>query len=66
MVFGTYDKFPLYFYLSVTTCCLIGFHGNHSNTNDVTNGRHLGFFLVFRIYTTLRLGMMRFKFTKNS
>ena len=24
-------------------CCLIGFHGNNSQINDVTGGRHLEF-----------------------
>ena len=28
--FGTYNKFHLYFQLSETTWCLIGFHGNNS------------------------------------
>ena len=41
--FGTYNKFRLYFQLSETTWCLIGFHGNNSQINDVTGGRHLGF-----------------------
>ena len=34
--------------LSETTWCLIGFHGNNSQINDVTGGRHLGF-LNFQI-----------------
>ena len=29
--------------LSKTTWCLIGFHGNNSQINDVIGGRHLGF-----------------------
>ena len=41
--FGTYNKLHLYFQLSETMCCLIGFHGNHCQINDVTAGRHLGF-----------------------
>ena len=41
--FGSYDKLHLYFQLSKTTWCLIGFHGNNSQINDVTGGRHLGF-----------------------
>ena len=41
--FGTYNKLRLYFQLSETTWCLIGFHGNNSQINDVTGGRHLGF-----------------------
>ena len=46
--FGTYYKLHLYFQLSVTTWCLIGFHGNNSQINDVTGDRHLGF-LNFQI-----------------
>ena len=30
-IFGTYNERSLYFQLIDTTCCLIGFHGNHSN-----------------------------------
>ena len=41
--FDTYSKLHLYFQLSETTWCLIGFHGNNSQINDVTGGRHLGF-----------------------
>ena len=41
--FGTHSKLNLYFQLSKTTWCLIGFHGNNSQINDVTGGRHLGF-----------------------
>ena len=41
--FGTYNKLHFYFQLSETTWCLIGFHGNNSQINDVTGGRHLGF-----------------------
>ena len=41
--FGTFSKLHLYFQLSETTWCLIGFHGNNSQINDVTGGRHLGF-----------------------
>ena len=39
--FGTYNKLRLYFQLSETTWCLIGFHGNDSQINDNTGGRHL-------------------------
>ena len=42
--FSTYNKLHLYFQLSETTWCLIGFHGNNSQINDVTGGHHLGFF----------------------
>ena len=41
--FGTYSKLHLYFQLRETTRCLIGFHGNNSQINDFTGGRHLGF-----------------------
>ena len=43
MKLGTYNKVHLYFQLSETTWCLIGFHGNNSQINDVISGRHLGF-----------------------
>ena len=33
--FGTYNKLHLYFQLSEATWCLIGFHGNNSQINDV-------------------------------
>ena len=42
--FGTYNKLHLFFQLSKMTWCLISFHGNNSQINDVTGGRHLGFF----------------------
>ena len=29
--FGPYNKRSLYFQIIETTCCLIGFHGNHGN-----------------------------------
>ena len=41
--FGTYNKLHLYFQLCETTWCLIGFHGNNSQINDVTGSHHLGF-----------------------
>ena len=41
--FGTYNNLHLYLKLSETTWCLIGFHGNNSQKDDVTGGRHLGF-----------------------
>ena len=41
--FGTYNNLHLYLQLSDITWCLIGFHGNNSQINDVTGGRHLGF-----------------------
>ena len=39
--FGTYNKLNLYFQISVTTWCLIGFYENNSQIKDVTGGRHL-------------------------
>ena len=41
--FGTYSRLHLNFQLSETTWCLIGFHGNNCQINDVTGGRHLGY-----------------------
>ena len=41
--FGTHNKLHLYSQLSETTWCLIDFHGNNSQINDVTGGRHLEF-----------------------
>ena len=41
--FGSYNKLRFFFQLSETTWCLIGFHGNNSQINYVTGGRHLGF-----------------------
>ena len=56
MIFGTYNELPLYFQLSVIICCLISY------TNDVANGRHLGF-LSFQILSKFEriilLKMMR-------
>ena len=51
---GTYNKLHLYFQLSETTWCLIGFHGNNSQINDATGGRHLGF-LNFQILVKFSL-----------
>ena len=48
MKFGTYNKLHLYFQLSETTWCLICFHGNNAQINDVTGDRHLRF-LNFQI-----------------
>ena len=48
MKIGTYNMLHLYFQLSETTRYLIGFHGNNSQINDVTGGRHFGF-LNFQI-----------------
>ena len=38
MKFGKYNKLHLYFQLGETTWCLIGFHGNNSQINDITGG----------------------------
>ena len=43
--FGTNSKLHLYFQLSETKWCLIGFHGNNSQINDVTVGRHFEFWI---------------------
>ena len=47
--FGTHNKLHLYFQLSETTWSLIGFHGNNSQIDDVTGGRHLIFTFVPQI-----------------
>ena len=56
--FGIYNKLHLYFQLSVNTWCLIGFHGNNSQINDVTGGGHLGF-LKFQILFKFSLLYLR-------
>ena len=61
MKLGTYNKLHLYFQLSETTWCLIGFHGNSSQINDVTGGRHLGF-LNFQIL--FKFSLLYFKMTR--
>ena len=43
MKFGAYNKLHFYFQLRETMRCLISFHGNNSQINDVTGGLHLGF-----------------------
>ena len=62
MEFGTYNKLHLYLQLSVTTCYLIGFHGNDSQVNDVKGDCHLEF-LNFQI--SLKFEFLYFKTTKN-
>ena len=52
MKFSTYNKLHLQFQFSETTWCLIGFHSNDSQINDVTGDRHLGF-LYFQIFFRL-------------
>ena len=58
--FGTYNKLHLYFKLSLTTWCLIGFHGNNSQINDFTCGRHFGFlnFQILFKFSLLNLRLM--------
>ena len=56
--FGTYNKLHLYFQSSETTWCLIGFHGNNSQINDGTGGRHLGF-EIFQILFKFSLFNLR-------
>ena len=58
--FGTYNKLHLYFQLRETTWCPIGFHGNNSQINDVTGGRHLGFsnFQILFKFSLLYLRLM--------
>ena len=57
---GTNNKLHLYFQLSETTWCLIGFHGNNRQINGVTGGRHLGF-LNFQIL--FKFSLLYFKMT---
>ena len=61
MKLGTCNKLHLYFQLSETTWCLIGFHGNNSQIDDVTGGRHLGFsnFQILFKFSLLYLKMTR-------
>ena len=61
MKIGTYNKLHLYFQLSETKWCLIGFHGNDSQINDVTDCRHLGFlnFQILFKFEFLYFKMMR-------
>ena len=61
MKLGTYSRLHLYFQLRETTRCLIGFHGNNSQVNDVTGGRHLGF-LNFQIL--FKFSLLYFKMTR--
>ena len=51
--FGKYNKLHLYFQLSESTWCLIGFHGNNNQINDATGSRHLGFSNFVQIFTFL-------------
>ena len=56
--FGVYNRLLFYFQLSVTTWYQIAFHGNNSQINDVTGGRHLGF-LNFQILFKFSLLYLR-------
>ena len=56
--FVTYIKLYLYFQLSETTWSIIGFHGNNSQINNITGGRHLGF-LNFQILFKFSLLYLR-------
>ena len=49
------------FQLSETVWCLIGFHGNNSQINDVPGGRRLGFlnFQILFKFSRLYLKLMR-------
>ena len=57
----TNSKLHWYFQLNKTMLCLISFHGNDSQINDVTNGRHLGF-LNFQIL--FKFEFLCFKMTR--
>ena len=63
MKLGTYNKLHLYFQLSETMWCLIGFHGNNSQINDVTGGRHLEF-SNFQIL--FKFSLLYLRLTENS
>ena len=58
MKLGIYKKLHFYFELNGTMWCLIGFHNNNSQINDVTGGRHLGF-LDFQILFKFSLLSLR-------
>ena len=48
MKLGTYHKLHLFFQLSETTWCLIGFDGNNNQINEVTGGPPSWIFKIFR------------------
>ena len=61
MKFGIHNKLHLYFQLSETTWCLIGFHGKNCQINDVTRGHHFGllsFQILFK-FSLLYLKLIR-------
>ena len=49
LIFGTHNELPLFFQLSETTWCLMGFHGNHRYMNNVKAAAILDF-ITFRFY----------------
>ena len=53
MTLSTYNELPLDFQLNVTKWCTIDFHGNHCYIDDVTGGRHLGFFKKVKSFQIL-------------
>ena len=61
MKLGTYNKLHLFFQLSGTTWCVIGFYGNNSQINDVTGGHHQGF-LNFQIL--FKFSLLYFQMTR--
>ena len=54
LIFGTYNELPLYFQLSKTIWCLIGFNDNHNYINDVRSDRDFEF-LNFQIILKFEL-----------
>ena len=53
-IFGTYNERSLLFQLIDTTCCLIGFHGNHSNIMTSLAAATLDF-QIFKIFSNSNL-----------
>ena len=53
-MFGTYNERSLYFQLIDTACCLIGFHGNHSNIRTSLAAAILDF-QIFKIFSNSNL-----------
>ena len=54
LIFGTYNERFLFFQLIDTTCCLIGFHGNHSNIITSLAAATLDF-QIFKIFSNSNL-----------
>ena len=61
MKLGTYNTLNFYFQLSKNTWFLIGFHGNNSQINDVTGGRHLG---CLNFHILFKFSHLYFKMTR--